>query len=113
MAHRRTPRGISERGFAALSPHLTLSVMALLAAAPLLLIASLVPPAATLPAISLAAITVAGVAAGVAWWRKANRHGASVTLWDVAGAFVLIGCAAAMMTDPENLMQVLGQTERR
>ena len=25
----------------------------------------------------------------------------------------LIGCAAAMMTDPENLMQVFGHTEKR
>jgi hypothetical protein len=30
----------------------------------------------------------------------------TVTLWDVAGALVLIGCAAAMLTEAEHLTEL-------
>lgn len=111
MADRRTYGGLRERGLAALPPHLALSVLVLLAAAPIVLIAALVPRVAVLPALSLAAIAIAMIAGAVAWWRQASRHTANVTLWDVAGAFMLIGCAAAMMSQPENLLQVFGHTQ--
>lgn len=108
MAGRRAPPGMIGRGLSALSPHVTLGALSLLAAAPFMLAIAFVPPAAVLPTISLAALTLAALVAGYAWWRKANRHGQTVTLWDVAGACVLIGCAAAMLTEPDNLMQVFG-----
>ena len=113
MAGRKAPWSTSTRALSALSPHLTLGGLALLAAAPLMLAIALVPPAAVLPTISFAALGLAALVAGFAWWRKANRHGQTVTLWDVAGACVLVGCAAAMLTEPDNLMQVFGQTEQR
>lgn len=97
---------------AVLAPHLTLGLMVLLAGAPLLFVATIVPHAAVLPAISLTAIALAAAIGAFAWWRNTKRHTATVTLWDIAGAFMLIGCAAAMMTQPENLMQVFGHTEK-
>lgn len=110
--HHWTPRSLRDRGTAALSPHLALSVLVLLAAAPIVLVAALVPRVAVLPALSLAAIAIAMIAGAVAWWRQAKQHTATVTLWDVAGAFMLIGCAAAMMSQPENLLQVFGHTQK-
>lgn len=112
MNGRKAPRSVRERGVASLGQHLTLVVLVLLAAAPILLAAALVPRAAVLPAFSLAAIAMALIAGAVAWWRKASRHAGTVTLWDVAGAFMLIGCAAAMMAEPENLLQVFGHTQK-
>ena len=110
--HHWTPRSLRDRGTAALSPHLALSVLVLLAAAPIVLVATLVPRVAVLPALSLAAIAIAAIVATLAWWRNANRHAATVTLWDVAGAFMLIGCAAAMLSQPENLMQVFEHKQK-
>lgn len=111
MNGHRTQRGLAARGYAALTPHLVAGALMLLAATPILLVAALVPRAAVLPTISLIAIAAAAGAAALAWWRKARRHAATVTLWDVAGAFVLIGCAAAMMSQPENLLQVFAHTQ--
>jgi hypothetical protein len=39
-------------------------------------------------------------------WRQRNAKPAFVTYWDVSGALTLIGCAAAMMSEPENVMQL-------
>ena len=112
MADRDMLRGLSRRGYAALSPHLGLAVLVLLAAAPIALAAAFVPRAAVLPALSLAALALAGVLGAAAWWRKASRHAAGVTLWDAAGACVLIGCTAAMLSQPENLLQVFASPHR-
>lgn len=111
MPNRRTLAGLRDRGLTALPPHLALSVLVLLAAAPIVLVAALVPRALVLPSLSIAAIVIAMTVGAVAWWRKAQRQTANVTLWDVAGAFMLIGCAAAMMSEPENVLQVFGQTQ--
>ena len=108
MAGRRTPKSLAERGAAALTPHLRLAGMVLLAALPILAAASLVPHAAVLPALSLAAMAAAAGMAAIAWWRKAPRYVAAVTLWDFAGTFVPIGCAAAMLTQNDTLLEVFG-----
>lgn len=111
MADHWTRRSVRDRSVAILAPHLALSLLVLLAAAPIVLVAALVPRVAVLPTLSLVAIVIAAIAGAMAWWRNASRHAAGVTLWDVAGALMLIGCAAAMMSQPENLMQVFGHTQ--
>jgi hypothetical protein len=111
MVDRRTARGLGERGLAALSPHFTLGTLVLLGALPILLVAMLVPQVAVLPTLSLSALTLAAGTAAIAWWRKASRRGNTITLWDVAGALMLIGCAAAMMTQPEHLLEVFGHKQ--
>lgn len=113
MADRRSLRRSWPQGItAALAPHLRLAGLALFAAAPLFVIAALVPRAVFLPSVSLAAIAAAATTAFMAWWFGARRHSQTITLWDIAGAFVLIGCAAAMMSEPESLLQVGGHREK-
>jgi hypothetical protein len=112
MADRRTYSGLRVRGLASLAPHLTLAVLALAAAAPIAFIAALVPRELVLAAFSIVAMTVAITIAAMAWWRNAARHSANVTSWDVAGVFMLIGCAAAIMTEPENLLQLFGYMQK-
>ncbi|MFN3657504.1 MAG: hypothetical protein ACK4UO_09655 [Pseudolabrys sp.] len=108
MADRRSLRRSWPPGIkAVLAPHVRLAGLALLAAAPLFAISALVPRAVFLPSVSLAAIGGAAVAAFAAWWLGVRRNGPTVTLWDVAGACVLIGCAAAMLSEPDAILKTM------
>lgn len=109
MAYRRSLRRASPHGFTAVAlPHARLAGLAMLAAMPLLLIAALVPRAVFLPSVSLAAIAAASAVAFTAWWFGVRRHRDTITLWDIAGACALIGCAAAMLSEPESILQTFG-----
>jgi hypothetical protein len=110
MADRHTIRHPAPRSVAVVSPHVALAVMVSIAAAPILLAFALVPRIAVLPTISFAALAMAAIAALAAWLRRAPRHGVTVTLWDVAGALVLIGCAAGMLTEAEHLTELFATT---
>jgi hypothetical protein len=61
-----------------------------------------------LPLFTLTAFAIAGLAALVAWRRRARRHVSGVTLWDLSGAFVLLGGAAVMFSSPENVLHLFG-----
>jgi hypothetical protein len=93
---------------ALLLPHVKLGGLTLLAAAPLFAIAALVPRPLVLPAVSLTAIAAAAAVALVAWRLSARRNGGTLTLWDVAGACALIGCAAGMLSEPELVLRQFG-----
>ena len=113
MADRHTIRHPAPRSAAVVSPHMALTAMVAISATPILLAFVLVPRIAVLPAISFAALAMAAVAALAAWLRHAPRHGVKVTLWDVAGALVLIGCAAGMLTEAEHLVELFGPNPTR
>jgi hypothetical protein len=53
-------------------------------------------------------MTVAAVAALIGWALRARWEGDRVTFWDIAGAFFFIGCAAAVLSQPENVLQLFG-----
>jgi hypothetical protein len=57
------------------------------------------------PAVAAALFVSAALLAALGW-RQRKAKPAFVTYWDVSGALTLIGCAAAMMTEPENVMQL-------
>jgi putative Mn2+ efflux pump MntP len=109
MLDRRTVRNtVPAELIAALRPHIVLAALTALAAAPIALSLAFVPPEAVLPLISLTALALAAVAALVAWTGRAKRGGDRVTLWDISGALVFIGCAAAMLSKPDNVLHLLG-----
>ena len=81
-----------------------LAAMAVSAALPLWLLASLLPRPLVLPTLCLVAIAGAGVASFVAWRRNAAADSRNVTAWDVAGALAFVGCAAAIMSNPEQMI---------
>jgi len=109
MDERRTPRGSAHEDFLQLiKPHATLAALIALAAGPLVLVASFTPRPLFLPVVSLLSMAVAGLAASLAWAFRARWHSDNITVWDIAGAFVLIGCAAAMLSKPENVLQLFG-----
>jgi hypothetical protein len=63
------------------------------------------PDPLALPMISLLALGIAAAVALLAWATGARRDGDAITAWDVAGAFTLIGCAAAMLTQNEYALE--------
>lgn len=95
---------------AGLAPHLRLGGLVLLAAAPLFAVAALVPRALFLPTVTLVAIAVAAGATLAAQWFGVRRYSDNITLWDIAGACALIGCAAAMLSEPEVILNTIGKT---
>jgi peptidoglycan/LPS O-acetylase OafA/YrhL len=64
-----------------------------------------ISPDALLPVVCAALFVSAAILAAVGWQQRTAKP-AFVTYWDVSGALTLIGCAAAMMTEPENVMQL-------
>jgi hypothetical protein len=84
----------------------TLAMLALAAAVPIALAMSLVPRPLVLPLLCLAASAGAGAVANVAWWRGARRRGDRITIWDLAGALALIGCAAGILGKPDSVLEL-------
>jgi hypothetical protein len=87
-----------------LQTHTRLAGMAASAALPLLLLTVLLPRPLVLPVLCLVAIAGAAVVSFVAWKRGSARDAQHLTAWDVAGALVLVGCAAAMLSQPEQVI---------
>jgi hypothetical protein len=96
------------RSTLAYAPHVTIAVLALIAAVPGFVIIWLMSVSLLLPAFSLACLVNAGCAALLAWCLRAKRHTDHVNLWDVAGAYAFIGFAAGMISKPEQVLQLFG-----
>jgi len=77
-------------------------------AVPALLTVTLLPGRIMLPALSLAAIGVAAMLALAAYLRDARHDQRDAVLWDACGILVFIGCGAAMLSEPESVLNLLG-----
>jgi hypothetical protein len=108
MFERRTIRSTPAELFDAIRPHIALAALTALAAAPIALSLAFVSPGAVLPLISLTAVVLAAGTALVAWTCRARRWSDRVTMWDISGALAFIGCAAAMLSKPDNVLRLLG-----
>jgi hypothetical protein len=62
-------------------------------------------PPRVLPLISVISLTCAAVAALAAWWRSSERNGARFNLWDLSGAYAFTGFAAAMLSEPQQVIE--------
>ena len=78
--------------------------MAAAGALPLFLIAYLVPPGAVLPVLSRVYLATAGVLALIAWSIRSKRNSNKITLWDLSGACAFLGCAAGILSTPEDVL---------
>jgi hypothetical protein len=101
---RRKPAGIHWRIPEPLHTQTKLAAMAATAALPMLLLALFVPRPLVLPVLCLIAVAGAAAASLVAWKRGSVRDAHHVTAWDVAGALAFVGCAAAMLSNPEQVL---------
>ncbi|WP_194454971.1 hypothetical protein [Bradyrhizobium sp. CCBAU 53421] len=78
-----------------------LLLFATLTALPIVLTVRLVEPALVLPALSLVLFAEAAIAALAARVIHMRASVANLTLWDFAGAFTFMGCAAAILGEPD------------
>ena len=86
---------------APLQPFGMLLLFSLLTALPTILAIRVLEPALVLPVLSLLLFIQAAITAIVAYAIHARRNSTRITLWDFAGAFTLMGCAAAILGEPD------------
>jgi 4-amino-4-deoxy-L-arabinose transferase-like glycosyltransferase len=84
-----------------------LALLTVLFAVPAFLMIRLLEPELVLPAFSILLFSGAAIAAIVAGrnWENVEK----VTLWDIAGAFTMMGCAAAIFSEPDQVAQFFEQ----
>jgi hypothetical protein len=52
--------------------------------------------------VALASAAIIGM---VAWCMSADQNSAGISLWDVSGAYAVIGFAAGMLSDPQQVIE--------
>ena len=67
----------------------------------------LLEPELVLPAFSILLFVEAAIAAILARSISVREHEARVTMWDFAGAFTFIGCAATIFAEPDQAVLFL------
>jgi hypothetical protein len=103
-------RGLTQgtsRRLTRLSP-IDIPLAAAVAALPAVLLAAHLPPDLLMPAMAVLAFATALVASVAGWLTRASRQAATVTIWDFAGACVLIGIAAGTFSETVQVSQLLG-----
>jgi predicted permease len=91
-----------------------LALLSVLIAVPAFLMIGVLEPGLVLPAFSMLLFAEAAIAAIVARSIHVHRNSEKVTLWDIAGAFTMMGCAAAIFSEPDQAAQFFEQPfERR
>src|SRR5260370_33560248 len=86
-----------------------LALLSVLIAAPAFLMIRLLEPGFVLPAFSILLFSEAAIAAIVASAMRIRRNSENVTLWDIAGAFTMMGCAAAIFSEPDQVVRFFEQ----
>ena len=85
-----------------LEPLGRLALLSVLIAVPAFLMIGVLEPGLVLPAFSILVFAETAIAA----------RSEGVTLWDIAGAFTMMGCAAAIFSEPDQVAQLFEQTGR-
>jgi hypothetical protein len=93
-----------QTGLASIDVPLVAATVAL----PAVYVAPLLPADLLLPAGAAFAFTVAAATAVIGLLTRTPRKSAAVTIWDFAGACVLIGIAASAFSEPVQVSQLLG-----
>jgi hypothetical protein len=86
-----------------------LALLSVLIAVPAFLMIRVLEPELVLPAFSILLFAEAAIAAIVARSIQVHRSSENVTLWDIAGAFTMMGCAATIFSEPDQVAQFFEQ----
>ena len=92
-----------------LGPLSILALLSVLIAAPAFLMIRVLEPGLVLPAISILLFAEAAVAVIVASSIHVHRNSDNLAVWDIAGAFTMMGCAAAIFSEPDQVAQFFEQ----
>lgn len=60
-----------------------------------------------LPSLSLISLCLSALLALAAWTMSAAHAGRHITLWDVSGAYALVGFAAGMLSEPMQVVELM------
>lgn len=86
------------------------AVLSILVAAPAFLMINFLDAQLVLPALSILLFSDAMVMALLAWVKSENEPLENVTLWELAGAFTMMGCAAAILGEPDQVALLFEQS---
>jgi hypothetical protein len=86
-----------------------LALLSALIAVPAFLLIGALEPGLVLPALSILLFAEAAIAAIVAHAIHVPQNLENVTLWDIAGALTIMGCAAAIFGEPDQAAQFFEQ----
>jgi len=86
-----------------------LALLSVLIAVPTFLMIHVLEPGLVLPAVSILLFAEAAIVAIVARSIHVQENSESVTLWDITGAFTMMGCAAAIFSEPDQVAQFFEQ----
>lgn len=92
---------------------IAIAVLVLTVVVPAAVSTLLVPLPMVLPVVSLWSLAVAAMIALTAWLRPGRRRPDQLSAWDLAGAFTLIGCAAAIIGEIEHMVEYLWSVQSR
>ncbi len=90
-----------------------LALLSVLIAVPAFLMIRGLEPILVLPALSILLFAEAAIAAIVARSIHVQKNSEKVTLWDISGAFAMIGCAAAIFSEPDQAAPFFEQLVER
>ena len=107
------PLGTSSSVNPASSQHVALQMLVIVTAALVIPASWLVPGHLILPTAAFAALSLAGLAALMAWRFRIARDRGVLNLWDVAGIMALISFGACMLSEPQAVMQLFDSGDPR
>ena len=90
-----------------------LALLSVLIAVPAFLMIHVLEPGLVLPAVSILLFAEAAIAAIVARSIHVHKNSEKVTLWDISGAFTMMGCAAAIFSEPDQAAPFFEQLVER
>ena len=86
-----------------------LALLSVLIAAPAFLMIRVLEPELVLPAFSILLFAEAAIAAIVASSIRVHGNSENLMVWDIAGAFTMLGCAATILGEPDQVAQFFEQ----
>lgn len=87
-------------------PVATLTTLTVAMTVLVLLVVRMIGSELTMMALSLMFFVSALLVATIAWFLKSGRNSRNLSLWDVAGAFAIIGISASVLADPEHAVEL-------
>jgi hypothetical protein len=77
--------------------------------APIGILLWLLPAPFVLPAFSILSIIMSVIVGVTAYVVDREPAQGAITNWDIAGAFMLVGCVAGLLCEPQNVLQLVGE----
>jgi hypothetical protein len=88
-------------------PHVASAILLLAMAVPLFFFLFLVRVPLVLPSVSAIGLTSAAIIGLIAWCLLSDSNATGISLWDVSGAYALVGFVAGMLSEPQQVMELL------